>query len=313
MKMKLMHCWLFSTLLFFTTNADVAKPEFSSETQAPLPAIWNNTSAQQRLKALRVARLNAYRALLERVYGFKIASNTNIYDCALESDKVQTHLNLLLKGATEMEKPQYTADGMVMVVYGIKLRKIIETIKEDKTFEALTITKSLEHQDKTIEALGCGALPDSKAMKMLLAKRAAELDAYRLMAERLTGVKINSDTTVGDMCLRNDKVQSSVVAFLKGLKPKAIKYGQDNSCAVTMQLKIREVVETVEKLVRIYNSGAKDKISKVNVATNDRIFSVTGHGAPRTELAAVSTPAVDLFHTERNILRRVIKQQIVVE
>ena len=313
MKMKLMHCWLFATLSFFTANADVAKPEFSSETQAPLPAIWNNTSAQQRLKALRVARLNAYRALLERVYGFKIASNTNIYDCALESDKVQTHLNLLLKGATEMEKPQYTTDGMVMVVYGIKLRKIIETIKEDKTFEALTITKSLEHQDKTIEALGCGALPDSKAMKMLLAKRAAELDAYRLMAERLTGVKINSDTTVGDMCLKNDKVQSSVVAFLKGLKPKAIKYGQDNSCAVTMQLKIREVVETVEKLVRIYNSGAKDKISKVNVATNDRIFSVTGHGAPRAKLAVVSTPVVDLFHTERNILRRVIKQQIVVE
>ncbi|MDD5728151.1 MAG: hypothetical protein PHV59_06280, partial [Victivallales bacterium] len=218
MKMLFCACRLFAAALMFTVNAQVAKPEVAGSSPS-LPAIWNSTSARERLKALRVARLDACRALLERVYGFEIAANTSVYDCALESDKVQTHLELILKGATETENPKYTADGMVMVVYGVKLSRIIETVREDKKFAALTIVKGLEQHDKTIEALGCGALPGSRGMKMLLAKRAAELDAYRLMAERLVGIKVNSDTTVADMCLKSDRVQSSAAAFLKGLKP----------------------------------------------------------------------------------------------
>ena len=62
--------------LSFNLNASVAKPTSSSS--AKLPAIWNSTSAQERLKAIRVAQLDAYRALLERVYGFQITSGTTI-------------------------------------------------------------------------------------------------------------------------------------------------------------------------------------------------------------------------------------------
>ena len=93
------------TALSFNLNADVAKPKSSSS--IPLPAIWSSSSAQERLKAVRVAQLDAYRALLERVYGFQISSGTTIYDCALQSDQIHTRLNLLLKGAVELEKPEY--------------------------------------------------------------------------------------------------------------------------------------------------------------------------------------------------------------
>jgi hypothetical protein len=296
--------------LSFNLNASVAKPKNSSK-NTPLPAIWSSTTAQERLKALRVAQLDAYRALLERVYGFQISSGTTVYDCALQSDKVHTQLNLLLKGATELEKPEYNDKGMVMVVYGLKLRKIIDILKVDKSFDTTTITKGLENQDKIIEALGCGALPDSMGMKMLRAKRAAELDAYRLMAERLTGVKVNSETTIADMCLKNDNVQASLVAFLKGLKPTAINYKSDGACSVTMQLKIREVVKTVESLVRVYNSDNKDKITNIKIATNDKIFTVTGNGAPRDNV--VVDPSNDIYHSERTILRTVLKREIVVE
>jgi len=294
-------------LLSFNLNAGVAKPKSSSS--APLPAIWKSSSAQERLKALRVAQLDAYRALLERVYGFQISSGTTIYDCALKSDQVHTSLNFLLKGAVELEKPEYNDKGMVMVVYGLKLRKIIDILKVNEDFDTISITKGA--QDKTIEALGCGALPNTMGMKMLRAKRAAELDAYRLMAERITGIKLNSETTVANMCLKNDKVQGALVAFLKGLKPTAVNYTPDGACAVTMQLKIREVVKTVETLVRIYNSDNKDKIENVKIATNDKIFTVTGHGAPRDNV--VVDPSNDIYRSELTVLQTVLKREVIVE
>lgn len=294
------------TTLSCNLNAGVAKPQTSGS--APLPSIWKSSSAQERLKAIRVAQLDAYRALLERVYGFQLSSGTTVYDCVLQSDQVYTKLDLLLKNAVELEKPEYNDKGMVMVVYGLKLRKIIDVLKEDKTFNTTTISKSIH--DKTIEALGCGALPGTMGMKMLRAKRAAELDAYRLMAERIVGIKINSETSIANMCLQNDKVQSSLVAFLKGLKPTAINYTSDGSCAVTMQLKIREVIKTVETLVRIYNSENKDKIENVKIATNDKIFTVTGHGAPRND---VVSPSTNIYHSELTVLRTVLKSKIVIE
>ena len=295
------------TALSFNLHANVAKPISTGST--PLPAIWSSSSAQERLKALRVAQLDAYRALLERVYGFQISSGTTIYDCSLQSDQIHTRLNQLLKGATEIDKPEFNDKGMVMVVYGLKLSKIIEILKVDKTFDTTTITKGI--QEKTIEALGCGALPDTMGIKMLRAKRAAELDAYRLMAERITGVSLNSETTVANMCLKSDRVQASLVAFLKGLKPVAVNYKPDGACAVTMQLKIREVVKTVETLVRIYNSENKDKIENVKIATNDKVFTVTGNGAPRDNV--VISPPDDIYRTELNVLRTVIKREVVIE
>ena len=293
--------------LSFNLNASVAKPKFSSTPSTKLPAIWNATDAQQRLKALRVAQLDAYRALVARVYGFQLASGSTVYDYALKSDMVHSRLNAILKGATEIEKPQYTNKGMVMVVYGLKLRKIIETLKLDISFNKLAVSKTIKHQDKTIEALGCGALPDSIAMKMLHAKRAAEMDAYRLMAERIIGVKINSETSVAQMCLKNDKVQASLIAYLKGLKPTAINYKADGSCAVTVQLKIREVTETIENLVRIYNSDNKDKIKSVKITTNDKIFKTTGYGAPR------DVGSLNDANSAQMILLKVIRKEIVVE
>jgi hypothetical protein len=293
--------------LSFNLNADVAKPKLSSSKNTTLPAIWSSTTAQQRLKALRVAQLDAYRALVARVYGFQLASGSTVYDYALESDMVHSRLDAVLKGATEIEKPEYTDKGLVMVVYGLKLRKIIEILKINKSFNQLVVSKTIQHQDKTIEALGCGALPGSTGMNMLHAKRAAEMDAYRLMAERIVGVKINSETSVAQMCLKNDKVQASLIAFLKGLKPTAIDYKADGSCAVTIQLKIREVVETVENLMRVYNSGNKDKIKNVKITTNDKIFKTTGHGAPRD--AGSLTDA----NSAKMILIKVIRKEIVVE
>ncbi|MFA6716963.1 MAG: hypothetical protein WCS27_16405 [Victivallaceae bacterium] len=289
--------------------ADVAKPK-SSNPGGALPAVWSSTTAQERLKALRVAQLDAYRALAARVYGFQFAAGTIVYDYALKSDTIHSRLETVLKGAAEMEEPEYTDKGMVMVVYGLKLEKIFDVLKIDRSFNSLLINKQIQHQGKIIEALGCGALPGSMGLKMLHAKRAAELDAYRLLAERLVGVKINSETSVAGLCLKNDKVEASLAAFLKGLKPVGVSYQDDGACSVTVQLKIREVVETIENLIRVYNSGNADKITDIRITTNDKIFKATGHGAPRDDSTVVSLSSGS---TAQTILHKIIKKEIVVE
>jgi hypothetical protein len=308
MKKLIVFAGILSLISVSEINAKVAKPQFKSN---DLPAVWKSIPARIRLKTLRVAQLDAYRALIERVYGFQLASGSTVYDYMLCSDRVRNAVDRVLKGHAELEKPEYSENGMVSVVYGIKLRKIIETITTEKTFDRLTVTKTLSHSDKIIEAGGYGALPGSQALKMLRSKRAAELDAFRLMAERFVGVKISSRTSVADLCLKSDKIQAATVAFLKGLKPVAITYDEEAACTVKMQLKLRETVKTIESLVKIYNSGAKEKITNVDISTNDKVFTVEGHGAPRDNVSL--DPAGDIYRTEKVVLRKVIRKSVVVE
>lgn len=307
--MKFLLYLFLSFVIAFRLGADVAKPQ-SADSGGALPAIWSSTGAQERLKALRVAQLDAYRALAARVYGFQLATGTIVYDYALKSDTIHSQLETVLQGATELENPEYTAKGMVMVVYGLKLEKIFAVLKIDKSFNDLLVNRQIQHGDKVIEALGCGALPGSPGLKMLHAKRAAELDAYRLMAERLVGVRINSETSVAGLCLKSDKVEASLAAYLRGMKPVAVSYQNDGACSVTVQLKIREVVETVENLVRIYNSGNTDKITDIKITANDKVFKATGHGAPREDSTVIE---LNSGGTAQTILHKIISKEIVVE
>jgi hypothetical protein len=296
-------------LIAINVSAAVAKPASGI---VAIPASWRSVKPQERLKALRVAQIDAYRALAERVYGFQLESGSTIFNYMLQSDAVKAKMAALLKGATEMSKPEYTDYGMVMVTYGVKLRSVIDAIKTDKTANKTTTIYTLDKLDKVIEALGCGALPGSKGERMLHARRAAELDAYRLMAERFVGVKINSTTTVQDLCLGSDKVAASVAVFIKGLKPVAITYGDDNTCEVKMQLKVRETVKTIETLVKIFNDGTKKKITRTDITKQDRIFTVNGHGAPSSPVPRNLNRA-PLYNIETTIIHKIIHRKIITD
>ena len=296
-------------LVLFPARAAVAKPGFKA---SEIPASWRRVKPRQRLKALRAAQLDAYRALVERIYGFQLESGSTVYNSMLQSDAVKNRVDAVLKGATELGQPEYTDYGMVMVTYGVKLNRIIETVSTEKTSRKTTSTYTRKSSDKVIEALGCGALPGSRGESMLHSRRAAELDAYRQMAERFAGVRINSTTSVRDMCLTNDKVSAAVAVFLKGLKPVAVSYGDDNTCEVKMRLKMREMVKTIESFVKIYNNGSSKRIKEVSIAGQDRIFTVTGHGASGTPLPELKKNN-SLYELEQTIFRQVITRKQVID
>jgi hypothetical protein len=135
------------------------------------------------------------------------------------------------------------------------------------------------------------------------AKRAAEADAYRRLGERLMGVKINSNTTVRDLALKNDKVIQSMAGLLKGADVTAIQFQKDLSCEVTMQVKLSEVIRTVTRVVK-GRSSMEDSIETKTVTE-------TGRGAASSEPAAGPSTEYDSEFTEVQIsetLRRVVSE-----
>ena len=52
--------------------------------------------------------------------------------------------------------------------------------------------------------------------KRLMAMRAAEVDAYRKLAEQVNGIRISGNTTVSSFAVQNDSLRSYVEAYIRG-------------------------------------------------------------------------------------------------
>jgi len=72
-----------------------------------------------------------------------------------------------------------------------------------------------------VEANGIGVAPDSSispAQAMAMARRAAIIDGYKALTEKLYGIKVNGRDTVKDMVLRNSTIRSEVAGVIRGAK-----------------------------------------------------------------------------------------------
>jgi hypothetical protein len=293
-----------STLGTTASAQSVVKPvEHSS---ASLPEIWQKAGPRERLKAIRAAELDADRLLAERIYGLEVDAETRVADLALTNDTVGSAVSATLVGAVTNGEPEFLADGTVQVVRVVKIREIINTINtavkgkilKDGAFEAVSNkTKSnIESKDSVIAVMGNAALPDSEGHQKIMAKRAAELDAYRRLAGRMMGVQIDSTTSVRDMALENDEMVAALSRVLKGASPTMIRYNKDDgSCEVTMAIKTADILRTTKRTVRgdKVKTTFKDEIE-------EKTFSETGRGAMRDIAGGDSTSNEELKNVPEN-------------
>jgi hypothetical protein len=312
-----------------------------TEESAPkLPEIWVKAGPRERLKATRAAELDADRLLAERIYGLQVDSETTIADLAAGDDKIDSAVSATLVGSITTEPPEYLADGTVQVVRAVKIREVINTLNttikgkvlKDGSVQALSnkTKTNTEVKDSVIDVMGNAALPGSEGHQKVMAKRAAELDAYRRLAARMLGIQIDSNTTVRDMALENDELVAGLSHVLKGAATTGIKFNMDDgSCEVTMAIKTADVLRTTKRIVK----GEK-VTTTIKDSIEEKTFSETGRGAMRevaqgdapaaaaTESAPVNQPTIeaevkisgrDPFFETTAIIKEVVQSGPVVQ
>ena len=89
-----------------STTAGMLKPllerrETLVATGYAVIGVQNNKNApQQRLLAIRAAKIDAYRSLAEQVYGIYLDANTTVSDLTVTSDSFRTRVEGVIYGAT---------------------------------------------------------------------------------------------------------------------------------------------------------------------------------------------------------------------
>jgi len=92
----------------------------------------------------------------------------------------------------------------------------------------------------TISAVGQGVAPSfatSPAQSYALAKRAATADAYRLIAERVKGVRIDGKDTIKNMAIKSSSVNTRVAAMIRNAKVVETTF-KDGLCEVELEIDI---------------------------------------------------------------------------
>jgi hypothetical protein len=127
----------------------------------------------------------------------------------------------------------------------------------------------------------------SEAQNKLLARRAAEADAYRKLAEAVYGVQINSTTFVRDFVAESDEIRTGVDTFIKGVRLGPPRYYEDGVCEVDAEVTVEKLVTTLKQIHATHYKGRTVKttdIEQIQQRVQRDVIQVTGSGAPRPEL-----------------------------
>ena len=73
------------------------------------------TSAQSKLMAIRASKLDAYRSMVERVYGTSLQGSTTVRDLAVQNDRFRTYVDTYIHGARVVSS-DVMADGTVETI-----------------------------------------------------------------------------------------------------------------------------------------------------------------------------------------------------
>jgi len=292
-----------------------------TEEEGPaLPEIWVQAGPRARLKATKAAELDADRLLVERIYGLQIDSETTVRDLAETDDAVAGAVSATLVGSITTEPPEYLDDGRVRVVRAVKIREVVDSLNrvikgkrlDDGSFATTSDNIKTERKtnDRIVDVMGNAAIPGSEGHQKIMAKRAAEMDAYRRLAGRMMGIRIDSETTVRDFALENDEILGSLSQVIRAATPTKITYNKsDGTCSVTMEVKIKDIIRTLKR--KTIGSTTKTTIKDEE---NDRTFSETGVGAMRDVASAGDdAPSGGSDEEVELILKEVVQSGPVVQ
>jgi outer membrane protein FlgP len=274
---------ILAAIAFLPSSARAqVRPEVVEQTgssPAVLPEIWKNISARERLNLVRAAELDGTRQLMERINGIAIDSETSVMDMAQTDDSIKAMLRESITGVRTVGSPTYLPDGRIEVVRKVHLTQLIRRIVETYTrpeggnMKADSETTTTE-KEVVFDVTGVAAIRGSDGHKRVLAQRAAQVDAYRRLAERTGSTRLSSETTIADLATTNDSIRSSVSKTIKNAEPISIKYLPDNSAEVTLRINLDPIVRVIAKRVK------DGQVTLISDKIEQLIVEETGVGAP---------------------------------
>lgn len=265
------------------------RPTVKTAATPALPEIWQKVSPAQRLQYVRAAEMDATRILAERIMGISLDGETSVRELAAADDSVKGQVAALLRGVKTTEGPTYCDDGRVEVVRAVSVAKLIATLRTTHAEDGkLTDASAGARKDiVTVDALGNAAIPGSLGHERVLAKRAAEMDVYRRLAERISGIQVTADSTVKDFAVANDEVRGKFSAILKGAEITGIEYNDDSTATVTASVAIGPLVKVI---VRSIKADGQAKV--VDEKVEQTVVEEVGSGAaPAKSDAGTSSAA----------------------
>ncbi len=259
-------------------------------------AVTEKRKAQNKLLAMRAARVDAMRRLAERINGLMITSETSVKDFVATDDRIRTSMMSWLRGAREVGEPTYTPDGICNVTMEVTLEEVVVQLKKlhkqyykgDKIkiedIEKMTATTT----EKTLRETGSGAprpefeergttvsaaatgndIMSSSAWEYwmahctgrgrLMAQRAAELDALRKLGERINGLMITSQTSVKDFVAESDEINTAMTTFIRGARTVGVRYHDSELIVeVDKEVTLQDLIVNLKQWHKEYYKGSK--------------------------------------------------------
>ncbi|MEK7484415.1 MAG: LPP20 family lipoprotein, partial [Planctomycetota bacterium] len=118
------------------------------------------------------------------------------------------------------------------------------------------------------------------AQLKLMAKRAAQLDGYRQLAEQVKGLRISSTSTVRDFVTESDQINTALEAVLKGAHVVGSRYLNDGVCEVDVELDMNQLVAELTSMSNNYpmSSGRRYDFNQMQSYYNGPTIRATGSG-----------------------------------
>lgn len=159
---------------------------------------------QKKLMSVRAAEEAARRALVESITGLNMTSSAEVKDMVAGGFTVNADVDAAI---TRVEFVESTYDP----------EKDIAMVKAAINAATLTVVtdKKVDLGNRRFARIGFGTSTPASA-PALQALRAAEIDAYRQLAEYFSGIKIVGKTTVKDYVLESDSIKATFGAALYG-------------------------------------------------------------------------------------------------
>lgn len=215
------------------------------------PSGW---AGNKRVMAISAAKVLAERALVESIYGLKIRSTEEVIDMVAASfvGKTESKTSALISGIKFEEVIYDSAQDIAKVTATVQLDSMTNIDGQvmdlkNKVFRRVAFATATPSQASPLKAL-----------------RAAELDAYKQLAKRVVGFKLESETTVENYMLKSDVVKTKVLATM--YLAEVTDYGWDESgdAYVKMTLDVAAASEVIgeaivgeEPVIEVEGTGAQ--------------------------------------------------------